>query len=249
MSLRVFCPATGLAAGDPVRLEAEESHYLRRVRRARDGAEIEVIDGAGGLWRARVIDGDARASRVELVEPRRLPTPARDLTLMLGLPEPAATLEVLTQACELGVTAVLLVRCARSQGIAPGWPRIERVLRAAQRQCGRPTAPKITGPMGLAEAIAAPGAGASFVAWEALRGEDDAPPEVPSAARLLVGPEGGLTDDEAAAAIAAGFRPLALGPWTLRSETAALVGLSRLLFAAAPRRGPTDLAIPQPDAT
>lgn len=236
MSLRVFATADALAPGRAVLLEAEESHYLRRVRRARDGAEVEVIDGAGGLWLARVVGGDARESQVEIVEARPLPIPPRTVTLLLGLPEPPATLEVLTQACELGVAAVVLVRCARSQGNVPGGARIDRVLRASQRQCGRPTAPTISGPIALTEALVAPGAGASFVAWEALRGQEEgAALAVPPTARLLVGPEGGLTEEEAAAAINAGFAPLALGPWTLRSETAALVGLCRLIFATPAR--------------
>ena len=53
-------------------------------------------------------------------------------------------------------------------------------------------------------------------------------------ARLLVGPEGGLTADETEALLAADFGPIALGPYTLRSGTAALVGLARLMFAASP---------------
>lgn len=235
MSLRVFADAADLGPGATLELSAAESHYVRRVRRARDGAALDVLDGAGGLWRARVISGDAKATRIEVGDRQVVPAPPRALTLLLGMPEPAATLEVITQACELGAAAVILVRCARSQGIAPGPGRVERVLQAAKRQCGRPTTPTISGPLDLEAALAAPGAGASFLAWEALkRQNDDSGPLVPAEARVLVGPEGGFTEEEAAAAIRAGFSPLPLGPWTLRSETAAVVALSRLLFAPRP---------------
>lgn len=235
MSTRVFAGAPGaLEAGARVRLDAEESHYLRRVRRARDGAAIEIFDGVGGLWSATLEGGDPKASVAAIIDAVPLPPPPPRLTLLLGLPEPSAALQAITQATELGAAAIVLVRCARSQNTHPGPARVERVLRAAQRQCGRPLPPHVEGvegPLGLAEALAIAADDPGYFAWEALRGQDAPPPRVSAGARLLVGPEGGLTRPEADQAAAAGLQPLALGPWTLRTETAALVGLTRLLFA------------------
>ena len=236
MSLRVFAalPTPDASASTTVVLDADESHYLRRVRRFSDGAEVELIDDRGGLWRASVRGGDARRSELTLLAPLPVPAPARELVLLLGLPEPAAVLELLPAVVELGVAAIAWVRCARSQGGPPGPARVERVLRAAQRQCGRPTPPALLGPLELATAAATvrpdlPG----FFAWEQRRGlADDF--ALPGGARLLVGPEGGLTLAEAETLQDAGLTPLGLGPHTLRTGTAALVGLARLMFAATP---------------
>lgn len=236
MSLRVFAvrPPGGFDLREPAVLDADESHYLRRVRRAPDGAPLELIDDHGGLWSARVRGGDARRSEVDLLAPRSTPAPPRELVLLLGLPEPAAVLELLPPLIEIGVAAIAWVRCARSQSGPPGANRLERVVRAAQRQCGRPGAPQFLGPVDLPAAAALRTDLAGFFAWEQRRGlADELAPA--AGARLLVGPEGGLTPDEAAQLTAAGLQPLGLGPYTLRTGTAALVGLARLMFAASPR--------------
>lgn len=231
MSLRLFVAAGAAKPGARVDLDEDESHYLRRVRRARDGARVDLLDGSAS-WSATVIGGDSRRSSVEVLERLPEPVPARALTLLLGLPEPQAALDAITGAIELGASRVVLMTCARSQGSAPSPARIERVVRASQRQCGRPSAPAIVGPLPLTAAPEA-ASGARFFAWEALRGGDDRLVLAAGApASFAVGPEGGFTSAEATALEAAAFTPLALGPWTLRTETAALVGLARLLFAA-----------------
>jgi 16S rRNA (uracil1498-N3)-methyltransferase len=229
MSTRVFIGAPA----DPsrVQLDAGESHYLRRVRRLGDGARVEAIDDRGGMWLAEVIGGDARGSTLRLLAERPAPAPARELVVLLGMPEPSAVLDLLPGLCELGVAEVVLVRCARSQGAAPGSERIARVLRAAQRQCGRARPPAISGPVDLRGAAAHRPDLPGFFAWEELRATSSDPPVVAGGARLCVGPEGGFAPEEADALLAAGFRALSLGPYTLRTTTAALVGAARLLFA------------------
>lgn len=229
MSTRVFIGA----ADDPacVQLDAAESHYLRRVRRVGDGARVEAIDERGALWQAEVTGGDARGTTLRLIAAKDVPGPARELVVLLGMPEPAAVLDLLPGLCELGVAEVVLVRCARSQGAAPGADRIARVLRASQRQCGRPRAPAISGPVDLREAAARRADLSGFFAWEELRATSSDAVDVGAGARLCVGPEGGFTPEEASALQAAGFRALGLGPYTLRTETAALVGVARLMFA------------------
>ena len=231
MSVRVF--AARPPAGAPATLDPDESHYLRRVRRLADGAEVELIDDQGGLWRARVRGGDARCSELELLESVAVPAPPRRLVLLLGLPEPAAVLELLPGVVELGVAAIAWVRCARSQGGPPGPARVARVLRAAQRQCGRPTAPALLGEFALAQAPTVHAELPGWFAWEQRRGRSD-DLALTGDARLLVGPEGGLTGDEAETLRAGGLVPLGLGPYTLKTGTAALVGLARLMFAPAP---------------
>lgn len=231
MSMRVF--AARPEPGAPAILDPDESHYLRRVRRAADGAALELIDDQGGLWRATVLGGDARRSELRLDAQIPVPAPTRELVLLLGLHEAAATLDLLPALVEIGLGTLAWVRCARSQHGPPSAARLERVLRAAQRQCGRPRPPTLLGPLTLDEAAGLRPELPGYFAWEQRRGERD-DLALAGGARLLVGPEGGLTPGEADALRSAAFVPLALGPWILRSGTAALVGLARLMFAMAP---------------
>jgi 16S rRNA (uracil1498-N3)-methyltransferase len=196
-----------------------------RVRRARVGAELEVLDGRGHAVHATLARIDARSAALVLGDPVALPT-ASPLELWLALTDPDAVTTAIASACELGVTHLVLVRCAHSHQAEPSTARIDRVVRAAMRQCGRPAAPEIVPTRALVELVADSEPG-GVIAWERLRGSAGAAaPHV--RARLLVGPAGGLRDDEVDACVAHGMTPLSLGPWTLRSETAVVAGLACL---------------------
>jgi 16S rRNA (uracil1498-N3)-methyltransferase len=245
MTVRVFVPADGSPApGDELELDADESRYLLKVRRAQPGDPVELLDGRGGRWLA-TLRAAGRRARVEVGAPRPAPPEPAPRVVLLGLPEPAATLDALVGASELGATQVVLVRCARSQGHAPSAARIARVLRASLRQCGRPAAPELLGAppspaWDLARALAhrpeLPGVfgqpRASVTAAPAPARVDH---EVPGATglRLLVGPEGGLREDEIEAARAAGFSGVNLGPWVLRTPTAVVAMLAHHVERAA----------------
>jgi 16S rRNA (uracil1498-N3)-methyltransferase len=233
MSVRAFVPAelalSAVAVGQQIELDEDESRYLLKVRRVRVGEAIELLDGRGSRCSATLSSAGRRA-RVEVVAVGSEPAQCATRILLLGLAEPAATLDALTGACELGVTEVVLVRCERSQGHAPSGARIERVLRAAMRQCGRPSPPQLLGAppedtWSLADALA------HRIEVPGLFGDPDGSGH--SAAlhgglRLLVGPEGGLTAREIEAARVAGFRGVCLGPWILRTPTAVVALLARV---------------------
>jgi 16S rRNA (uracil1498-N3)-methyltransferase len=225
MSLRVF--ATGpLVTGDELLLDPDESHYLSRVRRAAPGDAIELLDGIALRMRAEVLAIEGRRCRVRVGAPIDVAEPP-PLSLLLGLPDVGAAIESIAIACELGATSIALVRSARTPGGAPASDRIARVVRAAQRQCGRARPPFFTGPLALADALAQVDAplGQRFVASPI--GQPLVPSSFASSGpALLVGPEGGLAPAEEADARAAGFVPISLGPWTLRTPTAVAAGLA-----------------------
>lgn len=234
MSVRAFVPGelslTAAEVGQRIELDEDESRYLLKVRRLRVGEPLELLDGRGRRCSAALALAGRRA-QVEVVAAVPEPEPGPTRILLLGLAEPAATLDALTGACELGVTQVVVVRCERSQGHAPSEARIERVLRAAMRQCGRPSPPQLLGAppeaaWSLADALA------HRVELPGVFGDPRAQFEGPTPAhgglRLLVGPEGGLCAAELEAARAAGFRGVCLGPWILRTPTAVVALLARV---------------------
>jgi 16S rRNA (uracil1498-N3)-methyltransferase len=236
MTIRIF-HERGLAVDERATLSADESHYAARVRRAAIGDELVLLDGRA-LHRV-VVEAIGERCEVRCVEVVATAQP-EPLELWLGVPDPTAVLASITAACELGATRIVLVRCRFSPTALPSDTRIEKVVRAAQRQCGRPVAPAIEGPVALSDALASSAAPLGAFAWEQLRGPaSELGPD--TGRRLLVGPEGGLADDEAQACRARGMLAISLGPWTLRTETAVAAGLARLQATARARPGATSL--------
>ena len=218
MSVRVFAPveATGSFSLDP-----EESHYLVRVRRARSGDRVEVLHPDGGGWSATVEDAHPKAARVHVTGalPPRSPYP---IDLVVGLPDAKAAYDVVARATETGAQSLRFVHTARSQPANLNPTRLGRVVRAAQRQCGRLVAPILhatedlpawleRSPTGFLAALAHPERAASG----------------PSASpfSVLIGPEGGLTTAEERSGLDAGLQPLRLGPFVLRTEVAVVAAL------------------------
>jgi 16S rRNA (uracil1498-N3)-methyltransferase len=130
------------------------------------------------------------------------------------------------KATELSVERLTIVQTARTQAFraSPGaLGRLERVARAAAKQCEAARWPRIGGPVPFEDAIAEdPASHRLFLdaAGESFPRSLSARPVA-----LLVGPEGGWTDDERGAARAAGWSAATLPAGKLRAETAAIAAL------------------------
>lgn len=242
MTRRVFAPAP-LVSGATIELSEEESHYLARVRRSRVGDDVDVLDGTREAFRSILVEVAPKRCRVEL-RARVIVPDVPVVELGLALHDPKAALDAVARACEGGASKLVWLRTARTQFDAPTPARLERVLQAAQRQCGRPTRLAIDGPMPLSAWLTqsnTPG----WIAWERAAGETAdrvRPLSEMSATRLLIGPEGGFTSEEVEMARHAGLTPCSLGPWILRTEIAVTAALAWLL-GAAPRVSRPDPAI------
>ncbi|MFM9058669.1 MAG: RsmE family RNA methyltransferase [Planctomycetaceae bacterium] len=213
-------------------LTGDEARHLARVLRAAVGDEVRVFDGAGGEWVARV--GSIGRDEVTLEVGPRLPTAAAAggvrLTLAVALPKGERQKWLVEKLTELGATR--LVPLVTSRGVAEATPaaleRLRRGVIEACKQCGRTTLMEIGMPLTVAEACAPLPAGG-----RAILCDPGAPPLDASALRAaaavvgLVGPEGGFTSEEIAAALAAGASRAGLGPHVLRVETAAMALAAR----------------------
>ncbi len=211
-------------------LPPDRAHYLCRVLRLRVGDQLVAFDGAGRQWLARVAKVERGAVLVEAGEELRpVPESPLAITLAQGIARGERMDLSLQKATELGAAAIQPLMTARCEVRLSG-TRLERrldhwrgVVIGACEQSGRARLPSIATPRRLADWLGAPpeeGHGAAFVltADGGGRLRDQPPPAGPIT--LLVGPEGGLTQTEVADAVRAGFQPLALGPRTLRTETA-----------------------------
>ncbi|HEY2901806.1 MAG TPA: 16S rRNA (uracil(1498)-N(3))-methyltransferase [Polyangia bacterium] len=236
---RVFVAPEKLG-GARVVLDGEAHHHLSRVLRARAGDQVIVFDGQGTEIDAQVTSTDAKTTELRLGDRRASAVaPSVRITLLQALARGEKMDWIIQKTCELGVARVVPVLTGRTVAppaqAAARQQRWQRIAREAARQCGRADVPAIDAPVPLAAAVAAVDAGdLRLVLWEASTGKPlrTALPAAPRPATLLVGPEGGFSAAEIALAEAAGFVAVGLGRRILRVETAAVVAVALLQFAA-----------------
>ena len=221
---------------EPFVLGGDEARHLTRVLRARVGDTVRLFDGCGRWGLFRIAETGKRDVRLDRLEEHDEPAHAAPLTLAVGWSKSLRRGFLLEKAVELGASAVWFWQAARSQGEIPdggkeGW---ERQLVAAAKQCGTAWMPEIRTFAGPAEVAGAAGSTVSKVlCWE-KEGSRLVDPDAlvnPQGCVAVLGPEGGLDDDEAAIFQGHGFVPVSLGPNILRFETAATFVLSLHLWA------------------
>ncbi len=232
---RLFVPP-GQLHPPRIALTPEQARYLGAVLRLGPGEEIEVFDGKGVRFRAWLeADGGLRLSE-PLPEP---PLRAVDVVLVQALAKGEKMDLVVRKATELGAArivplaterAVVRLGGERSSARAERW---RRIAREAARQCGRAEVPRVDEPCAWEDVFALlrgePGRRGLLLDPEVARLRlGDAARGAP---RLLVavGPEGGFSPQERDRARENGMLPAALGPLTLRTETAGLAALSVIL--------------------
>jgi len=225
---RVYLP-DATAEGSEVALPQEAARHLTKVLRLEPGHPVVAFNGTGGEFAAE-LGGTAKQPAVRLAtyHPVERESPLAT-ELWAGLSKGEKFEWVVQKATELGVGVIRPVQTARSvrrldaQKAAKNRTRWERIAASACEQCGRNRLPEIAPVQPLEEALQA------GVAGGLVLDEEGAPPSPPGegeALHLLVGPEGGLSEEEVAAAEAGGFTRAALGPRTLRTETAAVAALA-----------------------
>ena len=212
------------------------AYHVARVLRMREGAPLSVFDGGGVEHRAEItrVEGDRVLVRLGEQIPRTSESPLR-ITLVQGVSRSERMDWTLQKATELGVAGIAPVLTSRSV-VRLDEKQAEKkqahwrgIVVGACEQCGRAKVPHVAAPLTLRAYLAStkreglrlvlsPSAPASLAGLTSM----------PTRVELLIGPEGGLDDDELHAAAKAGFTPVRLGPRVLRTETAAVAALSVL---------------------
>ena len=219
------------AVGKVVSLDQDEVHHLQ-VRRAKDGDAVEILDGAGMRGAGRLVQAGKQWT-VEIQSVDREERPA-ELTLAVAAGDRERFAWMVEKAAELGVTRIVPLQTAHTAGVATRLKethlgKLRRAASEAIKQCGAAWAPAVEELVSLEEYARRPLDGAGWLAD--ITGA--APPvrldQTPVSA--VIGPEGGLTDSERRALIAAGYLPVALGRHTLRFETAALAAAAAVAQA------------------
>ena len=235
-SSRFYC-APPLNFTDTFELPPEAAHHANRVLRLRVNDPVQVFDGEGHAFDAIIIEingkhvllGKLTSCVVEL-------KPSLHIVLAHSMCSSEKMDWVVQKATELGAAEIQPVQTQRSVAKLTG-ERVEKrtehwrsVTISACEQCGRNTLPQVYAPL-------------DFSAWlTRMRNDTNAKfilhpegsttlqkqPAPQSRVTLLIGPEGGFSVDEVLMAHQTGFVSILLGPRVLRTETAALAGITAL---------------------
>lgn len=245
---RFYVETSISAPGQRVTLSREESAHAAKVLRLRGGEEIQLLDGTG-LWNATLESVDEKAATALVGEACPSPESGTRVTLWQGLPK-ADKLELIAQkATELGAWALWPVEMERSVAKADKAERAEkrrervsRIALEAAKQSGRAHVPEIAQTASFSQAmerLSQERPELVLVAWEEERSlpmsqavrEYAREHGAPGSVLIVIGPEGGISQEEWRRLREAGAVSVTLGRRILRTETAGLCALSVLWSA------------------
>ncbi len=216
----------------PCLIDPEQTRHLRKVLRCGEGDPIELFDGRGGLAQAVIagFQGPRAACRVEHVD--QYPPSEPRITVAAAVPKGSRPDDMVEQLSQVGADCFVPIQTQRSV-VDPRPQKLERLQRIAveaAKQCGRlhvlEVAPMVSFRDVLNESadlhlIAAPGGKVATLGKRL---------QTAGSVQVLVGPEGGWTDEELSVAEAAGALRWTMGPFVMRIETAAPVAVAVLRY-------------------
>lgn len=213
-------------------LDEAASHHCLKVLRMDVGRELILFNGLGGEYQARIVGKDKKVAKVEATgfEAQNYQSNL-DTHLGIALSRGERFDLVLQKATELGVTTITPLFTERTEvklsgeRLAKKTQSWQKILIAACEQCGRNILPELDGAKPLSQFLTSDESQMKLV----LHHRNSASPAnlaKPGSVSLLIGPEGGLSEQEIEQAHGHGFQNLALGPRVLRTETAPIAALA-----------------------
>jgi 16S rRNA (uracil1498-N3)-methyltransferase len=235
-------------------LSSEESHHLARVLRVQVGQEIMLFDGQGNVAEG-VVDAISKTSvEVQISSRSTVPPPAAQIDLIQAVPKPDRWELVMQKAVELGASNIypILTEHTEFKPSEKKTARWKKIVFNAAQQCEVRWLPKLH-PLGKFDTVlsmleaydlvligslydgATPFREVAIAGLErSERGSANAGQRPDGVAikkiALLIGPEGDFSQEEVDVAVAAGAVPVSFGDRILRTETAAIFGLSVLAY-------------------
>lgn len=209
-------------------LPESESGHCVRVLRKKIGDSIEVVDGAGNLFRGTIADANHKAVMMSIEDKIALPKIwAPSLTVAVAPTKNIDRMEWLVEKLvEIGIDRFVPLRCEHSERKELKIERIEKIAVSAMKQSLKAVLPQIDSTISFANFIAEGTDSQKFVGYC----DADTPRRLLAQSytaecdmTVMIGPEGDFSPAEISAAISADYIPVTMGDNRLRTETAALV--------------------------
>jgi 16S rRNA (uracil1498-N3)-methyltransferase len=219
--------------GETVVLDSDDAQHAIRSLRLRPGSELTSSDGRGAVATCRIVRAERLLVEAEVIERTEERPPVPRLTVLLAPPKGDRLSWAVQKLTEVGADEIVLLEAARSvrrwkadRGGKVG-ERLDAVAREAAKQSRRAFLPRISGPEPWEDGLAAAAGRAPVVVlWERAAAplSEVLRAGTPEELAVVVGPEGGIPEEDARSAERAGAVLASLGSQVLRTETAAVVG-------------------------
>jgi 16S rRNA (uracil1498-N3)-methyltransferase len=220
-----------LADGAVLTLEGVQANYLGAVLRLRAGAQVKLFDDRTGEWLAEIAEAGKRRVTLTIERKLREREAVPDLWLLFAPIKRGRIDWLVEKATELGAARLVPVLTRRTVVDRLNLDRLRAHAIEAAEQCERTALPELAEPRKLEALLAAWPAGRGLYFADEAGGAPFRPE--PGAAAILIGPEGGFTDEERASILSLpDAHAVSLGPRILRADTAAIAALSVWMAAA-----------------
>lgn len=238
MALRRFFITPEMIQAPQPELTGSDAVHLCRVLRMAAGSAIELFDGTGQGYRARILEVSPKRVRLRIEASFSLASESPvHITLAQGMLKDRKMDDLIRQATELGIDCWMPFYAARSvpspgrKGMDGRLARWEKIAIEAVKQCRRARIPRLMPADNFSAVIAATAAcDLKVLFWEEANQAVGIPGQAAKRIVVTVGPEGGFDEAEVRQARAHGFLTTGLGPRILRAETAALAACALVQY-------------------
>lgn len=230
--MNIFYAPPGQVHDSHIELSGREAKHATKVLRYREGDPIQIVDGVGGWFECTIAQKAGSILKAEIQQRKKIPPPERDLILGMGIIKKRDRLEfAIEKSVELGVKEIVLFRSRHTIKENIRMDRLEMTALSAMKQSLRAYLPEINLLDSLKAVLDAYSAHQPLVAHEKSEAKSGVTAEQreKEKALLLVGPEGGFSEEEIQMAMDKGGEVVSLGSYRLRAETAAVVFLSQFI--------------------
>ncbi len=208
-----------------IKISDAQAHHLLHVLRVKPSDPLIVFNGTGGEYQAKVVERSKRHLQAEITEfnPVNRESSLR-VHLLMSLLKRDKMNQAITRAVELGVSEITPVRTDNAsisiKQEKNSYASLQQAVQSAVEQCGRTQLPILQTGCSLPEAVSDLLPGLKLVAEVGQPKLSAYGQTKPASVTLLIGPEGGLSQQELTFLMERDFQPFGFGARTLRAETA-----------------------------
>ncbi len=228
--------------GTTVHIPEEISAQIRKVLRLKEGTAVQFLDNRGGLYECNIHYLDPKNLTAEIIQKRVAEgEPVCCVSLYIGLTQREKFEWILQKCTEAGVGRIIPIITERSlirkpSDVTGKQERWEKILKEAAEQCGRGRIPTLSPAENFNQALRSGiDADKALFCWEnekqtSLRSTLSPIRNSVRNLSIMIGPEGGFSEEESASALSAGWLPVTLGKRIYRMETAAVASVILTLY-------------------